>query len=148
MKIFRYSRLALLLVILLLVSCKQRTTAEFISVKGPIVALTHVRVIDGAGGPAREDQTIIIESGRITAIGPTATLAVPTTATLLDLNGQTAIPGLVGMHNHLFYAIAGGEQYVNSPESFPPLYLAAGVTTIRTAGALTLDADLAVKRAI
>jgi len=148
MKIFRYGRLALLLVILLLVSCKQRTTAEFISVKGPTLALTHVRVIDGTGGPAREDQTIIIESGRITAIGPTADVAVPATATSLDLSGQTAIPGLVGMHNHLFYAIDGGEQYVNAPNTFAPLYLAAGVTTIRTAGALTLDADLAVKRAI
>lgn len=148
MRIFRYSRFALLLIILFLVSCKQRSIAEFVSVKAPIVALTHIRVIDGTGGPAREDQTIIIESGRITSIGPTADVSVPASATSLDLNGHTAIPGLVGMHNHLFYETGFGTNYVNAPESFAPLYLAAGVTTIRTAGALTLSNDLEVKRSV
>ena len=148
MRIFRHSRFALLLVILLLISCKQRSTAEFISVNAPIVALTHVRVIDGTGSPAREDQTIVIESGRITSIGPTSEVSVPPSATSLDLSGHTAIPGLVGMHDHLFYATGRGERYVNAPESFPPLYLAAGVTTIRTAGALNLAKDLAVKKSV
>src|SRR5690349_12342843 len=145
MRIFRF---ALLLTVLLLVSCKHRTTAEFISVNAPVVALTHVRVIDGTGSSAREDQTIVIESGRITAVGPTGDVAVPASATSLDLTGHTAIPGLVGMHDHLFYATGRGERYVNAPESFAPLYLAAGVTTIRTAGALQLSNDLAVKRSV
>src|SRR5690349_12434087 len=148
MRMFRYVRFAVLLVVVFLLSCKHRSTAEFISVKAPIVALTHVRVIDGTGSPAREDQTIIIEAGRITAIGPTSGVSVPASATSLDLSGHTAIPGLVGMHDHLFYAIDGGERYVNAPESFAPLYLAAGVTTIRTAGSLQLSSDLAVKRSI
>ena len=143
----RRSQFSLLLIVLLLVSCKHRSTAEFISVKEPIVALTHVRVIDGTGNPAREDQTIVIESGRITAIGPTGAVSVPASANLLDLSGHTAIPGLVGMHNHLFYATDGGDRYVNA-ESFAPLYLAAGVTTIRTGGSLKFDADLAVKRSV
>jgi hypothetical protein len=65
MRIFRCARFALLLLVLLLVSCKQRNIAEFISVKEPTVALTHVRVIDGTGSPAREDQTILIKSGRL-----------------------------------------------------------------------------------
>ena len=147
MRTFRYRRFAPLLIILLLVSCKQRSIAEFISVKAPIIALTHIRVIDGTGSPAREDQTIIIESGRITSIGPTAEVSVPASATSLDLSGHTAIPGLVGMHNHLFYE-TGSTSYVNAPDSFAPLYLAAGVTTIRTAGALTLSNDLEVKRAV
>lgn len=147
MKILRYSRFALLLVIPLLASCK-RSTAEFISVKDPIVALTHVRVIDGTGSSSREDQTIIIESGRITAVGPTAEISIPASANSLDLSGHTAIPGLVGMHNHLFYATGRGDKYVNASESFPPLYLAAGVTTIRTAGSLQFDSDLAAKRSV
>jgi imidazolonepropionase-like amidohydrolase len=148
MKIVRYVQFSLFLIILLLSSCKRRSTAEFILVKEPVVALTHVRVIDGTGGPAREDQTIVLESGRITAIGPTAEVSVPASATSLDLSGHTAIPGLVGMHNHLFYATGGGERYVNAPESFAPLYLAAGVTTIRTGGALTFSNDVAVKRSV
>ena len=145
MKIFR--RFILFLIVLSLISCK-RGVAEFISVKDPIIALTHVRVIDGTGSPAREDQTIIIESGRIIAIGPSAEVSIPASANSLDLSGHTALPGLVGMHNHLFYSIDGGDRYVNAPESFAPLYLAAGVTTIRTAGALKLSNDVEVKRAV
>ncbi len=148
MKMFRACRFGLLVIILALVSCKHRSTAEFISVKGPIIGLTHVRVIDGTGSRAREEQTIVIESGRITAIGPTAKVSVPASATVLDLSGHSAMPGLVGMHDHLFYATAGGDVNVNAPESFPPLYLAAGVTTIRTAGALSLDSDLAIKKSV
>jgi imidazolonepropionase-like amidohydrolase len=145
---FRRGGFVVLLVVVLLGSCKHRSTAEFISVNAPTVALTHVRVIDGTGSPAREEQTIIIESGRITAIGPTSDVSVPASATSLDLSGHTAIPGLVGMHDHLFYAAGRGERYVNAPESFAPLYLAAGVTTIRTAGSLNLSTDLAVKRSV
>lgn len=137
-----------LVLVFLVPSCKQRSTAEFISIKDPVIALKHIRVIDGTGKGTREDQTIIIESGRITAIGPTAQINVPPSATSLDLSGHTAMPGLVGMHDHLFYAIDGGDQYVNASESFAPLYLAAGVTTIRTAGALSLDADQAVKKSV
>jgi len=147
MRIVRYS-LSLLLIVLALASCKPRSIAEFISVKDPIIALTHVRIIDGTGSPARDDQTIIIESGRIAALGPTAAISIPASATSLDLRGHTAIPGLVGMHDHLFYATQRGDRYVNAPESFAPLYLAAGVTTIRTAGALTFSNDLAVKRSV
>ena len=138
----------ILLLILFVSACKHRSTAEFISIKDPVIALQHVRVIDGTGSPAREDQTIIIDAGRITAIGPTAEISVPASAKALDLSGLTAMPGLVGMHNHLFYATDQGDRYVNSGESFAPLYLAAGVTTIRTAGALELSADLAIKRAV
>ena len=66
------SQFVLLILVVLIPSCKQRTTAEFISIKDPVIALKHVRVIDGTGKGTREDQTIIIESGRIAAIGPTA----------------------------------------------------------------------------
>src|SRR5215216_5938771 len=139
------STFILLFLVFLVPSCKHRTTAEFIATRDPVIALKHVRVIDGTGSAAREDQTIIIDSGRIVAIGPTAEISVPPSATSLELSGHTAMPGLVGMHDHLFYATYGGERYVAANESFPPLYLAAGVTTIRTAGALTLSTDQAVK---
>ena len=142
------SRFLVLLFVLLIPSCKQRSASEFISIKDPVVALTHVRIIDGTGTAAREDQTIIIDSGRIAAIGPTDQTPVPASARTLDLNGHTALPGLVGMHDHLFYAIDGGDRYIASRKSFAPLYLAAGVTTIRTAGAVTLSADVEIKAAV
>lgn len=137
-----------LVLVLLAPSCKRRTAAEFIAIKDPVIALKHIRVIDGTGKGVREDQTIIIESGRIAAVGPTAQINVPASATSLELSGLTAMPGLVGMHDHLFYATDGGDRYVNAYESFAPLYLAAGVTTIRTAGALDLDTDQSVKRSV
>lgn len=138
----------ILLLALLSVSCKRHSAAEFISINDPVIAITHVRVIDGTGGPAIEDQTIIIESGRLTSIGPTSETTVPASAKTLDLSGHTAIPGLVGMHDHLFYATDGGDREVLAIESFVPLYLAAGVTTIRTAGAFNLPKERAVKRAV
>lgn len=140
------SRLVLLLLVCFISSCSYHPAAKFVSIKDPIIALKHIRVIDGTGTATREDQTIIIAGGRITAIGPTAEITVPASATSLDLSGHTAMPGLVGMHNHLFYAIDGGERYVLSKQSFAPLYLAAGVTTIRTAGALNLSNDQSIKK--
>src|SRR5262249_23210117 len=73
----------------------------FISVSDPVVALTHVRVIDGTGAAPVEDQTIVIDHGKIAAVG--ASVAIPQGARRMDLAGHTVIPGLVGMHEHLFY---------------------------------------------
>jgi imidazolonepropionase-like amidohydrolase len=136
-----------LLAIFVFSSCN-RSAAEFISIKDPVIALTHVRVIDGTGSPAREDQTIIIESGRIAAIGATADITVPASAKSLDFSGHTAMPGLVGMHDHLFYAVDEGERYYLAGENLARLYLAAGVTTIRTAGAINLSNEQSVKRLV
>jgi hypothetical protein len=61
------------------------------------------------------------------------------------------MPGLVGMHDHLFYLVngSGGSFLVHDmPFSYPRLYLAAGVTTIRTTGSYEPYTDLAIKRAV
>lgn len=144
----RRSCLVPLLIVLLAASCKQHSANEFVSVKGPLIALTHVRVIDGTGSPPKDDQTIIIDSGRIASVGPSSKTTVPASATTLDLSGHTAVPGLVGMHNHLFYSTDGGARDVLATESFARLYLASGVTTIRTAGTLSLGRDIKTKKAI
>jgi imidazolonepropionase-like amidohydrolase len=127
----------------------------FVSVDAPVFALRHVRVVDGTGGPVREDQTIVVRDGRIAAVGGPAT-ALPSEAKAIDLPGRTVIPGLVGMHEHLFYAsklVPGptmlAESFFNEQAySFPRLYLAAGVTTARTAGSIEPYLDLAVRRQI
>src|SRR5690349_20142191 len=79
------------------------TVREFVSVDAPVVAMTHVRVIDGTGAAAAEDQTVIIRDQRIAAIGASSNITVPAEVKVLDLRGYTVIPGLVGMHEHLFY---------------------------------------------
>jgi imidazolonepropionase-like amidohydrolase len=121
----------------------------FVSVDAPVLALTHVRVIDGTGAAAVEDQTIVVDSGRITAVGRSGDIKVPAGAKVLDLQGNTVIPGIVGMHDHIFYPSgAGAALYNDLAFSAPRLYLAGGVTTIRTTGSLEPYTDLNLKRAI
>ncbi len=118
----------------------------------PLLAITHVRVIDGHGTSARENQTVLLRDGRIAAIG--GHVDVPEGATVIDGGGQTLIPGLVGMHDHMFYPapkVNPAAKEVVAPEqasSFPKLYLAGGVTTIRTTGSVEPYTDLALKKAI
>ncbi len=120
-----------------------------ISVDAALVALAHVRVIDGTGAPAIDDQTIIIERGRIQATGSAAATRVPSSAKVLDLSGYTVIPGLVGMHDHLFYPSGGGTAIYNEMGfSAPRLYLACGVTSIRTTGSVEPYTDLNLKKLI
>ncbi|MCU1284579.1 MAG: amidohydrolase [Acidobacteriales bacterium] len=124
-----------------------RAVREFVRVDSPSIALTHVRVIDGTGSAALEDQTILIADGRIAALGKFGSVDVPSGAKILDLTGQTVIPGLVGMHDHMFYP-AGGALFHEMGFSFPRLYLAAGVTTIRTTGSVEPYTDLEIKKLI
>lgn len=121
----------------------------FVSVQARFIALTHVRVIDGTGAPAAEDQTVVIENGRIQAVGKTGSVNIPAEAKVIDLPSSTVIPGLVGMHDHLFYPSGGGKAlYSELAFSAPRLYLGAGVTTIRTTGSIEPYTDLNLKRQI
>jgi len=60
-------------------------TQKYIRVNSPRVVLTHVRVIDGTGKPAVDDQNVVIEGGKILAVQPGADVASSTGATVLDL---------------------------------------------------------------
>ena len=129
---------------------------RYVKVNAPQVLLTHVRIIDGTGAAPVEDQSILIENGKITAIA--ATIPAPANGTVLDLHGHTVIPGLVGMHDHLYYIARADEAADGSSEpplivpqmsfSAPRMYLAAGVTTIRTAGSVEPYVDLNLHREI
>src|SRR5260221_4444621 len=82
---------------------KSSDVAAFIAVDTPVFVLNHVRIIDGTGAAAKEDQAIVIANGKIQSIGPAASTQIPQGAQLLDRSGYTVIPGLVGMHDHLYY---------------------------------------------
>lgn len=123
--------------------------SAFVKEDAPVLALTHVRVVDGTGAAARGDQTLVIENGKITALTSDGAAKIPAGAKVLDLSGRTVIPGLVGMHDHMFYPSPGGiPLYPEHASSFPRLYLAGGVTTIRTTGSLEPYTDLELKKAI
>jgi imidazolonepropionase-like amidohydrolase len=148
-RIWRGGRVALAL--LSVTACSRASNHTFVRPTGPVTALTHVRVIDGTGRPAADDQTLIIRDGRIAATGRSGAVKIPQGAEVRDLNGRTALPGLVGMHEHLFYQIErpGSSPLVTTaPEAFARLYLAAGVTTIRTAGTVDFVGDLRIKQQI
>jgi len=120
---------------------------QFIRVEAPVIALTHVRLIDGTGAAASENQTILISEGKISAVG--SNVNVPANAKVLDLDGYSVLPGLVGMHDHMFFPMGGSPpMYSNMGFSFPRLYLALGVTTILTTFSVQPHADLEIKKLI
>src|SRR3989441_1982719 len=120
---------------------------EYVTVDTSLLALTHVLVVDGTGGAPKTDQTIVIRAGRIATVGPAASVQIPAGARVMDLSGSTVIPGLIGMHDHLFYTAAGGRA-VQMSYTGPRLYLGSGVTTIRTTGSRAPYAEINLKDAI
>ena len=119
----------------------------FIAYAQPVIAFTHANVIDGTGGKVKLDQTLVIDKGRIVALGASRKTKIPNDATIVDAHGKTLLPGFVMMHEHMFYP-AGEAVYNELLFSFPRLYLAGGTTTMRTAGTMMPYADLNVRDAI
>ena len=122
-------------------------TRQYVSVSEPVVALTNVTVIDGTGSAPKANQTVVIQNGRIAEVGAASSVKVPAGARTMDLAGSTVIPGIVGMHDHLFYTAAGGRAAQMSFTG-PRLYLGSGVTTIRTTGGRAPYAEINTKESI
>ena len=122
----------------------------FVQIPAGSVAITDVKIIDGTGGPAKEHQTVLLENDRITALGDSKKISLPANAVIVNGSGKTLIPGLVMLHEHLYYTNPL-EDFFSLSElsfSFPRLYLAAGVTTMRTGGSIEPQTDLGIKRMI
>jgi imidazolonepropionase-like amidohydrolase len=119
----------------------------FVKSDAPVIALTNARIIDGTGSAAREGQTIVIRNGALAQIGDAARLTVPADAVVMDLTGKSVIPGLVMVHEHLYYP-TGPQVYGQLAQSFTRLYLAGGVTTLRTGGNMHGVMDLKLKQQI
>jgi len=120
---------------------------NFVAVGDSVVALTNVTIIDGTGSAPKTGQTIVIRGNVIADVGPAASVRVPAGARVMQLGGSTVIPGIVGMHDHLFYTAAGGRAMQMSFTG-PRLYLASGVTSIRTTGGRSPYAEINTKEAI
>jgi len=129
----------------------------YIALSAPTIVLKHVNVIDGTGAPARADQTIVLQDGRIAAIGAAASTPVPPGAETHEFAGYSVMPGLVGMHDHFYYSASNALQRGDGKSSepgfqvneiaftAPRLYLAGGVTTLRTTGSIEPYADIKVR---
>jgi imidazolonepropionase-like amidohydrolase len=123
-------------------------TLRFVGVDSPVVALTHVRLIDGTGAPARADQTVVVAAGKIQSVSPSSSAKMPEGAKVMDMTGRSVMPGLVLMHEHLFYPTGRLALFNEMGWSFPRLYLACGVTSMRTAGSVEPYTDLNIKKLI
>jgi hypothetical protein len=86
------------------------------------LAITGATLEDSTGAPPLTDSVILIEDGVIRTVGSRDQVRIPRDATVLDASGKYAIPGLWDMHAHY-------EQV-----EWGPIYLAAGVTTVRDVG--------------
>ena len=95
-----------------------------------VIAVTHVTVLDAAGAPPRPDSTVVITGTRISAVGPSSSVLIPSRAKIFDGAGKFLIPGLADMHVHL----TGAGEPAGSREFFLPLLVANGITTVRDMG--------------
>ncbi len=86
------------------------------------LAIVGATLIDGTGAVPVPDSAVVIHNGRIIAAGPRSKIKIPKHATIVDAHGKTILPGLWDMHAH-FEQVEWG-----------PIYLAAGVTTVRDCG--------------
>jgi imidazolonepropionase-like amidohydrolase len=97
-------------------------SAKFAAPPADALAVVGATVIDGTGKPPLKDATVLVQGGRIVAVGPSAQVKVPAGAVKIDATGKYIVPGLWDMHAHY-------EQV-----EWGPIYLAAGVTTVRDVG--------------
>lgn len=127
-----------------------RQVSAYIEIQDSIIALQNVTVIDGTGGVVKYNQDILVVNNKISAIGNTGKMVFPQNTKIIDAKGKTVIPGLIMLHEHLFYAKPFDRNYkaTHMTNTFPQMYLAGGVTTMRTAGSIEANADLNVKNLI
>lgn len=106
------------------------------------LAITHVTVIDATGRAPQPDQTVLIEGGRITAVGAASKIKVPKSARTIDASGKFLLPGFWDMHVHVAGVTADPSW---SKEILLPLLIANGITGVRDMGG-DLDALLSWQR--
>ncbi len=110
----------------------------------PSIALVGASVIDGTGTAARGSTTVLIRGERIAAVG--ADVQVPQHATVIDVSGKSIVPGLIDMHGHMNARPAGTMR--SQFDSYPQLFLAGGVTTVRSPGDYEPQGMVALKQRI
>ena len=80
---------------------------SFVQPPAPTTALVGATVIDGNGGSAIGDATIVITGSRITAVGPRSRVSIPSDANQVDVRGRWILPGLIDTNVHL--SLYGGQ---------------------------------------
>ncbi len=127
-----------------------KQVTSYIEIQDSIVGIKNVTIIDGTGNATKTNQDIVFANNKIIAIGKRNKVKIPKEAKIIDGTGKTIIPGLIMLHEHLFHAkpFDGIYKATHMASTFPKMYLAGGVTTMRTAGSTSANSDLIVKNSI
>ena len=122
-----------------------------------IVAVRAGRLIDPASGTVTAGSVVLVEKGRVTAVG--SSVAIPAGARVIDLSGMTVLPGLMDCHTHLVGDYVDDKDPLSELksssaarafESIPNarVTLEAGYTTVRDVGTYRAFVDVAMRDAI
>ncbi len=122
----------------------------FIDYDQSSILIQNALLFDGTGAPRKANQDVFIQNGKIAAVGDHGSLSTPQGVTILDASGKTLLPGLVMLHEHMYYTSSTAEGFTitENPRTFPRLYLAGGVTTARTGGSIEPFTDLSIRDAV
>jgi imidazolonepropionase-like amidohydrolase len=98
------------------------------------IAIVHARLINGRGGPAIPDGTVLLRGKRIEAVGTASAVNVPPDARTIDASGKTVMPGLADMHVHLVGGWDGETVDMLGYQRYLNALLYAGITTVLDTG--------------
>jgi imidazolonepropionase-like amidohydrolase len=123
---------------------------RFISFQEQSFAINNVILLDGKGSSPQTSMTVVVKNGKIIDVGAASKVVIPTGSRIIDGKGKTLLPGFVMLHEHIFYTKLFENEFnvVNMTNTFPRMYLAGGVTTMRTAGSVSPNTDLNIDRLI
>jgi len=122
----------------------------FVKFTEPVFAITNVSLVDGTGAASQDHMTVVVRNGKISYAGPSDGISLVAETFTIDGTGKTLIPGFVMLHEHIFYTKAFEDEFniVNMTNTFPRMYLAGGVTTMRTGGSVSPYTDLNIDKLI
>lgn len=123
------------------------------------VVLRAARLIDGTGKAPVKNGVVVVTGDKITAVGETDSVTIPTGAKIIDFGDATLLPGFIDAHTHISIRVLGdpdrGTSSVKDYASFGAILgvgnsarmLMAGFTSIRNVGAYSFD-DMALRKAV
>ncbi len=126
------------LLFLTVISCKSQETTN-----QNFLAFTGATLIDGSGNEPIQDGVLLIQDGRIIAIGPKAEVKIPEKATINDVTGKFIMPGIINAHGHVGYVkgIEGGHYSTENIIDNLATYARYGVTTVVSLGGDKAEAE-------
>ena len=119
------------LLFLTIVSCKSQETTN-----QNYLAFTGATIIDGSGGEPIQDGVLLLQKGRIIAVGSKAEVKIPEKATIKDVAGKFIMPGIINGHGHVgdVKGIEGGHYSNQNIIDNLAIYARYGVTTVVSLG--------------